>query len=153
MTGRFDGKVIVVTGGARGIGEAIVRRAVSEGARGVVADLGDPAAPLDGVRYVQTDVADRASVESLFTSIEAQEGGVDILVNNAGIQRVGLTETFDPAVWEQVIATHLMGRSTAVRWRFGQCAGGAADPSSRSRPWLGSSPCPVAVRIRRPRPA
>lgn len=109
MPGRFDGKVIVVTGGARGIGEAIVRRAVQEGARAVVADLGHPEMPLDGVRYVPTNVADRASVEALFTSIAAQEGGVDILVNNAGIQRVGLTETFDPAVWEQVIQTHLMG--------------------------------------------
>ena len=109
MTGRFDGQVILVTGGARGIGEAIVRRAVAEGARGVVADLGDPETPLTGVRYVPTNVADRESVEALFRSIDADEGGVDILVNNAGIQRVGLTETFDPAVFEEVIATHLMG--------------------------------------------
>lgn len=109
MAGRFDGQVIVVTGGARGIGAAIIRRAVAEGARGVVADLGDPEVPLEGARYVHTDVADRASVEALFASIEAEEGGVDILVNNAGIQRVGLTETFDPLVWEQVIQTHLLG--------------------------------------------
>ncbi len=109
MTGRFDGRVILVTGGARGIGAAIVRRAVAEGARGVVADLGDPDEPLDGVRYVHADVTDRASVEALFASVAADEGGVDILVNNAGIQRVGLTETFDPATWETVIQTHLMG--------------------------------------------
>lgn len=109
MAGRFDGQVVVVTGGAREIGEAIIRRAVAEGARGVVSDLGEPEAPLDGVRYVRADVADRASVEALFGSIAAQEGGVDVLVNNAGIQRVGLTETFDPAVWEQVIQTHLLG--------------------------------------------
>jgi NAD(P)-dependent dehydrogenase (short-subunit alcohol dehydrogenase family) len=109
VSGRFDGKVIVVTGGARGIGEAIVRRAVAEGARGVVGDMIDPEVPLDRVRYVPTDVSNRAAVEALFASIEATEGGVDILVNNAGIQRVGLTETFDPEVWEQVIQTHLMG--------------------------------------------
>jgi NAD(P)-dependent dehydrogenase (short-subunit alcohol dehydrogenase family) len=109
MRGRFDGKVILVTGGARGIGAAIIHRAVAEGARGVVADLIDPETPLEGVRYVRTDVADRASVEGLFASIEAVEGGLDILVNNAGIQRVGLTETFDPTVWDQVIATHLSG--------------------------------------------
>ena len=98
-----------MTGAASGIGEAIVRRAVAEGARGVVADLGEPAEPLDGVRYVHADVADHASVGALFDSIAAHEGGIDILVNNAGIQRVGLTETFDPVVWEQVIQTHLMG--------------------------------------------
>ncbi len=109
MSGQFDGQVIVVTGGARGIGEAIVRRAVAEGARAVVADLGEPEAPVERTRYVRCDVSDRAAVESLFASIETEEGGVDILVNNAGIQRVGLTETFDPAVWESVIQTHLMG--------------------------------------------
>ncbi len=109
MAGRFDGRVILVTGGARGIGEAIVRRAVADGARGVVADLGDPEAPLDGVRYVRMDITDRASVDSLFASIEGEEGGLDILVNNAGIQRVGLIETFDPATFEAVIDTHLIG--------------------------------------------
>ena len=109
MAGRFEGRVIVVTGGARGIGEAIVRRAVGEGARAIVADPGTPERPLERTRYVDCDITDRAAVESLFASIEAEEGGVDILINNAGIQRVGLTETFDPLVWEQVIQTHLMG--------------------------------------------
>lgn len=109
MGGWLEGKVIVVTGGARGIGEAIVRRAVTDGARAVVADPDDPESPLERTRYVRCDVSDRASVEAFFASIADHEGGVDILVNNAGIQRVGLTETFDPVVWEQVIQTHLMG--------------------------------------------
>jgi len=109
MGGWLEEKVIVVTGGARGIGEAIVRRAVADGARAVVADPSDPESPLERTRYVHCDVSDRASVEAFFASITDHEGGVDILVNNAGIQRVGLTETFDPRVWEQVIQTHLMG--------------------------------------------
>jgi NAD(P)-dependent dehydrogenase (short-subunit alcohol dehydrogenase family) len=109
MGGRLDGQVIVVTGGSRGIGAAIIRRAVAEGARGIVADLSEPEVALDGVRYVRTDVADRPSVEALFASIRAEEGGLDVLVNNAGIQRVALTETFDPVLWEGVIQTHLMG--------------------------------------------
>lgn len=109
MGGRFDGKVILVTGGARGIGAAIVRRAVEEGASAVIADLSAPETPQERVRYVRCDVADRRSVEALFASIGATEGGLDILVNNAGIQSVALTETFDPVVWEQVIQTHLMG--------------------------------------------
>jgi len=109
MGGWLEGKVIVVTGGARGIGEAIVRRAVTDGARAVVADPDDPESPLERTRYVRCDVSDRASVEAFFASIADHEGGVDILVNNAGIQRVGFTETFDPVVWEQVIQTHLMG--------------------------------------------
>ncbi len=48
-------------------------------------------------------------MEALFASIAEEEGGVDILVNNAGIQRVGLTETFDPETWSSVVETHLMG--------------------------------------------
>ncbi|MBA3235762.1 MAG: SDR family oxidoreductase [Chloroflexi bacterium] len=109
MSGRFDGKVVVVTGGARGIGAAVVRRAVAEGARAVVADLEAPAEPLAGIRSVRTDVADRGSVEALFASIAEEEGGLDVLVNNAGFQRVGLTETFDPLTWASVVETHLMG--------------------------------------------
>ncbi len=109
MVGRFDGQVIVVTGGARGIGAEIVARAVAEGARGVVTDLDAPARPLPGVRYLTVDVTDRTAVETAFADIEATEGSVDILVNNAGIQRVGLTETFDPATWELIVQTHLMG--------------------------------------------
>ncbi|MEA2612346.1 MAG: hypothetical protein QOI52_305 [Chloroflexota bacterium] len=109
MAGRFDGQVIVVTGGARGIGAEIVTRAVVEGARGVVTDVDAASRPLPGVRYITMDVTDRAAVEAAFADIEATEGRVDILVNNAGIQRVGLTETFDPATWELVVQTHLMG--------------------------------------------
>jgi 3-oxoacyl-[acyl-carrier protein] reductase len=92
-----------------------------------VADPSAPQIPLEGTRYVDCDVSDRASVESLFASIDANEGGVDILVNNAGIQRVGLTETFDPAVWETVIQTHLMGTfhcsSLAIRSMRGRGGG------------------------------
>ncbi len=109
MSGRFEGKVILVTGGSRGIGAAIVQRAVDEGAVGYVADLADPESAVAGVRYLRADVADRAAVETVFATIEAETGGVDILVNNAGIQRVGLTESFDPATWDLVIQTHLMG--------------------------------------------
>lgn len=46
---------------------------------------------------------------ALFADIGATEGRVDVMVNNAGIQRVGLTETFDPDVWRQVVEVHLFG--------------------------------------------
>ncbi len=128
MPGRFEGQVIAVTGGARGIGAAIVERAVADGARGVVADLVEPAEPLSGVRYVTTDITDRTAVEALFAGIEAIEGRIDILVNNAGIQHVGLTETFDPVTWELVIQTHLMGafHCSAMAIRSMRAHGGGA---------------------------
>jgi NAD(P)-dependent dehydrogenase (short-subunit alcohol dehydrogenase family) len=127
MAGRFEGRVVVVTGGARGIGDAIVRRMVSEGARAVVPDLDDPADPAPSTRYVRCDVTDRAAVEAAHASILASEGRLDVLVNNAGIQRVALTEDFDPATWARVVEVHLHGAfhwsSVALRTMKGQSSG------------------------------
>lgn len=109
MSGTFKGQVVVVTGGALGIGAAIVQTFVQEGARAVVLDLGDPETPAAATRYLHVDVADRASVEAAFDSIDATEGQVDVLVNNAGIQRVGLTDEIDPDEWERVVRIHLFG--------------------------------------------
>ena len=113
MGDRFAGRVVVVTGAARGIGDTIVRHFVAEGARAVVPDLIDPEQPVDGARYMRCDVADRAAVEEAVASIESVEGRIDVLVNNAGIQRVGLTDQFDPELWARVIDVHLLG---AFHW-------------------------------------
>ena len=113
MGDRFAGRVVVVTGAARGIGDSIVRQFVAEGARAVVPDLIDPEEPVEGARYLRCDVADRAAVEEAVASIEATEGRIDVLVNNAGIQRVGLTDQFDPQLWARVIDVHLLG---AFHW-------------------------------------
>ena len=113
MGDRFAGRIVVVTGAARGIGDSIVRHFVAEGARAVVPDLIDPEEPVEGARYLRCDVADRAAVEEAVASIEALEGRIDVLVNNAGIQRVGLTDQFDPLEWARVIDVHLLG---AFHW-------------------------------------
>jgi 3-oxoacyl-[acyl-carrier protein] reductase len=104
-----DPRVVVITGGARGIGDAIARAFVEDGARVVSVDLGDPAEPRTGVRYLTADVASLKAVETAFADIDSREGRVDVLVNNAGIQRIGLTDRFDPALWRQVIDVHLFG--------------------------------------------
>jgi NAD(P)-dependent dehydrogenase (short-subunit alcohol dehydrogenase family) len=88
---RLEGKTVIVTGGTMGIGEAIVRRVLDEGARVVVVarnaergerligELGE-----DRVRFVAGDVADPATADA---AVEAAEtfGGVDVLVNNAAV--------------------------------------------------------------------
>ncbi len=107
--GEADGRVVVVTGGARGIGDSIIEAFLEQGARAVSLDLGEPEAPRPGVRYLAVDVSDLAVVETAFADIDAHEGAVDVLVNNAGIQRVSLTDRFDPAVWRRVIDVHLFG--------------------------------------------
>ena len=102
-------RVVVITGGARGIGDAIARSFLADGHRVVSLDLGDPEEPRDGTRYLTADVSSLEEVDAAFADIDDHEGRVDVLVNNAGIQRVGLTDRFDPALWRQVIDVHLFG--------------------------------------------
>ncbi len=109
MDQAFADQVVVVTGGARGIGDAIIRAFLEQGARAVSIDLGEPEDPRERTRYLHADVTDLGSVEAAFADIDAHEGRVDVLVNNAGIQRVSLTDRFDPQVWRTVIDVHLFG--------------------------------------------
>jgi 3-oxoacyl-[acyl-carrier protein] reductase len=87
----LQGKTAIVTGGASGFGEGIVRRFAAEGARVIVADRNGAAAQAlaeelgDGRLGVPVDVADGAGVAGLFERTTALLGGIDILVNNAGV--------------------------------------------------------------------
>jgi NAD(P)-dependent dehydrogenase (short-subunit alcohol dehydrogenase family) len=125
----FEGRVAVVTGAARGIGEAIAALFVLRGARVVALDLAEPRQPLEGVRYVTADVSDPESVAAAFESIDREEGQVDVLVNNAGIQRAGLVGRLPFEDWAAVIGTHLTGMflccSQAVPRMVEREAGGA----------------------------
>jgi meso-butanediol dehydrogenase / (S,S)-butanediol dehydrogenase / diacetyl reductase len=91
MSTRLHNKVALVTGGAAGIGAAIVRRLVAEGARVLVGDRDQPqggalCAPLDGrALFQEMDVADMASFAEAIKRVLAVWGRIDILVNNAGI--------------------------------------------------------------------
>ena len=89
MTGRLDGRVAVITGGASGIGLETARRFASEGAKVVVADLADgpgqAAADEVGGIYVHADVTDADAVQAMYTAAIEHFGGLDICFNNAGI--------------------------------------------------------------------
>ncbi|MCM2389992.1 SDR family NAD(P)-dependent oxidoreductase [Streptomyces albipurpureus] len=85
---RFEGYGVLITGGARGIGEATVRRFASEGARVLIADLDEEAARqtaerIPGAEYQRCDVGDRAQVEAAVASAVERFGTLDVLVNNA----------------------------------------------------------------------
>lgn len=88
--GRLDGKVAIVTGGASGIGAGTVRRFVEEGAKVVIADVGDEAGIAlaeelgDVAVYCHTDVSNEADVEKMTQTAVEKFGGLDILFNNAG---------------------------------------------------------------------
>src|SRR5579863_2366469 len=109
MSNSLHGRVAAVTGGARGIGEAIAERLRADGARVFALDKIAPSEPREGVSYLEADVTDPASVAEAFKAVDAQAGRIDILVNNAGIQRVGLVGKLSFADWSAVVATHLNG--------------------------------------------
>ena len=123
MHDRFVGKVALVTGGSSGIGAAIVKRLVSEGARVVVADLNAPEAVDDAVYFQRTDVTVPNEVEAAVTAAIDRFGRLDVLVNNAGIGCLGETPELDPALWDKVFAVNV----TAV---FHACR--AAIPAMRA---------------------
>jgi len=88
---KLQGKVAIVTGGARGIGAAIVRAYVAQGAKVVIADIEaelayDLASELgDAAMSTPLDVRDINSIQSVLATTATHFGGVDILVNNAGV--------------------------------------------------------------------
>ena len=96
MSGRIQGKVSIVTGGASGFGEGIVRRFVAEGSKVVIADLNEKKA-LDLIqeleskhgkntlKFISCDVSDRKNVEILIDETIKHYQRVDVMVNNAGV--------------------------------------------------------------------
>jgi len=93
--GKLDGKVAIITGGARGQGEAEVRRFVAEGASvvfgDVLDDLGEKVASDvgDAATYVHHDVRREEAWNDLVALAKDRHGGVDVLINNAGVLDFG----------------------------------------------------------------
>lgn len=124
--GRFAGKTVVVTGGAGGLGSAIVRAFAAESARVVIADtviqeaqtlaqeLGTPACAL------RLDVTDEADWIRAFARVETELGGLDVLVNNAGFFSPNIAfEDMDIALWRKHFAINcdsvFLGCKQAIR--------------------------------------
>jgi len=112
---RLAGKIAFVTGGASGLGEAMVRRFAAEGAVVVIADIdavaGTKLAAEIGAAasFVRLDVTDEASWIAALADAAAAHGRIDILVNNAGITTVGSVETLSLADFRTMLDIDLVG--------------------------------------------
>ena len=116
--GRLDGRIAIVTGGARGIGRAIVERFAAEGAHVTFCDLDaaigagtahELASGGQSVAFAAADITREEQIEALVAGVVRQHGTVDVLVNNAGINAYFDAATMTQAEWDSVFAVDLKG--------------------------------------------
>ncbi|EAR01782.1 SDR family NAD(P)-dependent oxidoreductase [Maribacter sp. HTCC2170] len=114
---RLKDKIAVVTGGARGIGQAVSELFAKEGATVIIMDLlPQGQAVAEGIiasggkaEYHSLSVTNKSDVEGVFSSVNDKYGKIDILINNAGITRDRTLEKMSEAEWDAVIEVNLKG--------------------------------------------
>ena len=130
----LDGKIALVTGAARGIGEATATRLAEEGARVVCLDrpedgeaAGQVAARIGG-SVVLVDVSATDAAETIAAEIAKRHGGLDVIVHNAGITRDKTLARMEPALWDQALDVNL---GAPIRMTRALLAGGLVRDGGR----------------------
>lgn len=123
--GRLDGKIVIVTGGASGIGAACVTRFLTEGARVVSTDVAAHAPQSDQCLTLAHDVSDEDAWQSVLHRTTERFGGLDILVNNAGIsaRTPGPISDIELDDWRRVISVNLDGVFLGIKHAMRAMAG------------------------------
>lgn len=128
--GLLNGKVVIVTGGASGIGAGSVEVLAAEGARVVAADINKEGAEIQADRVrtaggealaLQVDLADEASIKAMIDDTVSALGGLDVLFNNAADTRLANTrdaavEHLDVDVWDETMRVNLRGTMLAIKY-------------------------------------
>ena len=106
---RLDGKVAIITGGAKGLGGEMAQLFAKEGAKVIAADMMPLTYEAANVEFYQLNVTDGAACEALFNYAKDKFGRIDVLVNNAGITKDAMTRKMTDEQWDAVIAVNLKG--------------------------------------------
>lgn len=113
MAGRIAGKVAFISGGASGLGEAMVTRFVEEGATVYFGDVNEEKgrilASASGAIFLPHDVSSEEQWVSSIAQIEREQKRLDVLVNNAGILGTGALEKIDVEAWNRLFAINVTG--------------------------------------------
>jgi len=144
FTGHLKGRVAVVAGGCGGIGQAICRRFVNEGAHVIAADVAPmPEALQSSAQYFNHDVTREQSAQELMAFVEQQFGHLDVLVNAAGIEIEKTIEETTLDEWQRIFAINVTGTFLTSKYgvplmrkkgagsiiNFGSYDGFIADPN------------------------
>lgn len=119
--GRVDGKVALISGGARGMGAAHAQLLVEEGAKVVIGDILDDEGKAladelgEAARYVHLDVTQPDQWDAAVATATGEFGSLNVLVNNAGIVALGQLRNFDLGKWQKVIDVNLTGTFLGMR--------------------------------------
>ncbi|MEU0545081.1 glucose 1-dehydrogenase [Nocardia sp. NPDC005978] len=119
--GRVEGKVALISGGARGMGAAHAQLLVDEGAKVVIGDILDDEGKAlaeslgDAARYVHLDVTEPEQWEAAVAEAQSAFGKLDVLVNNAGIVNGGPLQKFNLDKWRRIIDVNLTGTFLGMR--------------------------------------
>ncbi|GAB3976923.1 SDR family oxidoreductase [Plantactinospora veratri] len=108
----LTGKAILVTGGASGLGAAVVTAVQKAGGRPYVLDR---QAPADGVPWIECDLADTRAAERATRQLAEQAGGLDGVVTAAGVDTPGRLADVPAEVWERVVTVDLFATAAVVR--------------------------------------
>ncbi|WP_374757194.1 SDR family oxidoreductase [Micromonospora chalcea] len=112
MSTDINGRAVLVTGGASGLGAAVVAAVAKAGGRPYVLDR---RAPADGVPWVECDLADTRAAEAATRRIAEQAGELTGVVTAAGMDVPGRLADVDGATWDRIVAINLLGTAAVIR--------------------------------------
>lgn len=113
---RLENKVAVITGGARGLGQAMAELFIKEGAKVIAVDMGDLSYESPNVEGYKLNVTDTEACKKFFDYVIDKYGKIDVLVNNAGITKDAMTRKMTDEQWDLVISVNLKGVFNLTRY-------------------------------------